>query len=49
MEHPNAPIWSQIDPSDWLLEFERVSRNLRLTADMGIDAKEWRSHIEQTR
>lgn len=49
MDSPNAPIWSSIDPADWMLEFERVSRNLRLTADMTSDAKEWRSHIEQTR
>ena len=46
----NAPIWSSIDPNEWLLEVERVGPRLRFAADpTGGDSREWRLHLEQTK
>ncbi|OMJ88815.1 hypothetical protein SteCoe_9112 [Stentor coeruleus] len=46
----NAPIWSSIDPSEWMLEVERVGPKLRFVADpTGGDSREWRLHLEQTK
>ena len=44
----NAPIWSSVDPQDWMLEVERVGPRLKLTGDTS-DLREWRAHLEQTR
>ena len=46
----NAPIWSSIEPSEWMLEVERVGPRLRFAADpTGGDSREWRLHLEQTK
>ena len=46
----NAPIWSVVDPSEWLLEVERVGPRLKFAADpTGGDSREWRLHLEQTK
>jgi estrogen-related receptor beta like 1 len=46
----NAPIWSSIDPNEWILEVERVGPRLRFAADpTGGDSREWRLHLEQTK
>jgi estrogen-related receptor beta like 1 len=46
----NAPIWSGIDPSEWMLEVERVGPRLKFAADpTGGDSREWRLHLEQTK
>ena len=46
----NAPIWSSIDPNEWLLEVERVGPKLRFAVDpTGGDSREWRLHLEQTK
>ena len=37
----NAPIWSGIDPNEWLMEVERVGPRLRFAADpTGGDSRE---------
>ena len=49
-EADNAPIWSAVDPSEWLLEVERVGPRLKFAADpTGGDSREWRLHLEQTK
>ena len=49
-EADNAPIWSSVDPSEWLLEVERVGPRLKFAADpTGGDSREWRLHLEQTK
>lgn len=49
-ERHNAPIWSQIDPSEWRFESERVASKLKIASDpTGGDSREWRSHLEQTK
>jgi intraflagellar transport protein 57 len=46
----NAPIWSSIEPNEWLLEVERVGPRLKFAADpTGGDSREWRLHLEQTK
>ncbi|CAG9321426.1 unnamed protein product [Blepharisma stoltei] len=46
----NAPVWSSIDPNEWLLEVERVAPRLKLPLDpTGGDIREWRAHLEQTK
>lgn len=49
-EADNAPIWSVVDPNEWLLEVERVGPRLKFAADpTGGDSREWRLHLEQTK
>jgi estrogen-related receptor beta like 1 len=49
-EADNAPIWSSVDPNEWLLEVERVGPRLKFAADpTGGDSREWRLHLEQTK
>lgn len=40
-------IQSKINEKDWIIEVERVAPKLRL--QVKNEAKEWRSHIEQTK
>ncbi|CAK0840168.1 unnamed protein product [Prorocentrum cordatum] len=43
----HAVLESKIDPKEWLLEIERVAPKLKI--QMPNDAKEWRTHLQQTR
>ena len=43
----NMVIESQINPEEWYMECERVAHKLKINAN--TDAKEWRSHLEQTK
>jgi estrogen-related receptor beta like 1 len=38
---------ANVDPKEWLLEVERVAPKLKIT--MPNDAKEWRTHLQQTK
>lgn len=40
-------IESSIAPEEWLMEVERVAHKLKI--NQNTDAKEWRSHLEQTK
>lgn len=46
-EHDHAMLQTQIDPHVWQLEVERVAPKLKVTVPN--DAKEWRTHLSQTR
>jgi len=43
----HAVLEAHIDPKEWLLEVERVYPKLKIT--IPNDAKEWRTHLQQTR
>jgi hypothetical protein len=43
----NGIIESSIPPEEWLMEVERVAHKLKV--NQNTDAKEWRSHLEQTK
>lgn len=46
-DQDHGVLETQIDPSVWLLEVERVTPKLKVT--IPSDAKEWRTHLSQTR
>eukprot|EP00928_Gymnodinium_smaydae_P066658 TRINITY_DN4962_c0_g1_i4.p2 TRINITY_DN4962_c0_g1~~TRINITY_DN4962_c0_g1_i4.p2 ORF type:complete len:441 (+),score=158.48 TRINITY_DN4962_c0_g1_i4:78-1325(+) len=46
-EENHQVLEANIDPKEWLLEVERVAPRLKI--QIGNDAKEWRTHLQQTR
>jgi len=46
-DNDHAVLEANIDPKEWLLEVERVAPKLKIT--MPNDAKEWRTHLSQTK
>jgi len=46
-EGDHQVLEANIDPKEWLLEVERVAPKLKIT--MPNDAKEWRTHLSQTK
>jgi len=47
LDEDKQVIQSKINEKDWIIEVERVAPKLRL--QVKNEAKEWRSHIEQTK